>query len=101
MKKYYLKFVLIKLEFEEILLKFVLIKLVLDLILIKLNVIVEFKFFIKFAFEEIFLKFVFEDIVRLPIKNEIELILFDNTLNSVLSYVSVISEKLAFICSFV
>ena len=54
--------------------------------LLKLIVIVEFKLFIKFVFDEILLKFVFEVIVRLPIKNVFELILFDNTLTSVLLY---------------
>ena len=91
--------------FDEILLKFVLIKLVLELIFLKLVVIVEFKLFIQCVFDEILLKFVFEVIVRLPNKNvfdetltkllaivavlfiikyAFELILFDNTLTSVL-----------------
>ena len=73
----------IKLVFNEILLKFVLIKLVFEEILVKLVVIVEFKLFIKLVFNEILLKFVFEVIVRLPIKNEFELTLFDSTLISV------------------
>ena len=65
---------------------FVLIKLELEEILLNLVVIVEFKLLIKFVFDEILLKFVFEVIVRLPIKNVFELILFDNTLTSVLLY---------------
>ena len=59
--------------------------------LLRLVVIVEFKLFIKFVFDEILLEFVFGVIVRLPIKNVFELILFDSTLISVLSYASVIS----------
>ena len=54
--------------------------------LLKLVVIVEFKLLIKFVFDEILFKFVFEVTVRLPIKNVFELILFDNTLTSVLLY---------------
>ena len=76
----------IKCVFDEILLKFVLIELVLELILLKLVVVVEFKLLIKFVFDEILLKFVFAVIVRLPIKNVFELILFANTLTSVLLY---------------
>ena len=60
-------------------------------ILLRLVDTVEFKLFIKLLFDEILSKFVFEVIVRFPIQNELELILFDNTLISVLSYVSVIS----------
>ena len=52
----------------------------------KLVVIVECKLFTKFVFDEILLKFVFEVIVRLPLKNVFELILFDNTFTSVLLY---------------
>ena len=76
----------IKCVLNEILLIFVLIKLELELMLLKFVVIVEFKLCIKFVFDEILLKFVFEVIVRLPIKNVFELILFDNTLTSVLLY---------------
>ena len=76
----------IKCVLDEILLIFVLIKIELELILLKLVVIVEFKLLIKFVFDEILLKFVFEVIVRLPIKNVFELILFDNTSTSVLLY---------------
>ena len=54
--------------------------------LLKLLVIVEFRLFIKLLLELMLLKFVFEVIVRLPIKNVFELILFDNTLTSVLLY---------------
>ena len=71
--------------------KFALIKLELELMLLKLVVIVEFKLLIKFVFDETLLKFVFEVIARLPVQNVFELIFFDNTLISVLSYVSVIS----------
>ena len=79
--KLFIKFVL-----DEILLIFVFIKLELELMLLKLVDIVEFKLLIKFVFDEILLKFVFEVTVRLPIKNVFELILFDNTLTSVLLY---------------
>ena len=75
-----------KCVFNEILFKFVLIKLELELMLLKLVVIVEFKLLTKLVFNEILLKFVFEVIVRLPSKKDFELILFDNTLISVLLY---------------
>ena len=68
-----------KCELDEILLIFVLVKLELELILLKVVVIVEFRLLIKFVFDDILLKLVFEVIVRLPIENVFELILFDNT----------------------